>query len=487
MKIRKFEARSMKEALDLVKTELGPDAVILNAKEAKKGFGIGGERSIEVTAAYSESSMHVRKFVESKLTDAKKDQFTHSSAKQQREVMQKVVENQLRRSQEQSRQNQFIESSTAPMRALTKPRIANLKYIDIGDDDSLNTPSAPTVTPPAKQSEAPILTQQAQQIWGNMEVQSLKQEIQELKTMLQANGSMRSTSARSAHPGFHLGVSYEYTDVYQKLTTKGISEKLAADIAVKAQEEFGAAGISSDRFGRSGRVMLDSLNTTSSDSVMNKSNSKFHFFVGPSGSGKTSLMIKMASHLTMREGKSVALVSTDNVKLGAEQEIRLFSQILNLPFIAVRNQAEWSRIMPYFEDVDCVLVDTAGLSLSTESTTQYLTGVLEAIGTEAHVHLVLSAQTDTKLLRTQVDQYLKVNPTDLCFTGLDQAHRPGTIFTTSMETKLPLFVFGVGAKIPEDFEFATAERLIDLIFDISKSQQLDSETRNQNSTRNNEV
>lgn len=461
MKIRKFEARTMKEALDLVKTELGPDAVILNAKEVKKGFGIGGDRSIEVTAAYSESSVHVKKFVETKLPDTKKEQFSKSTAKQQREVMQKVVENQLRRTQEQTQRNQFIENTAAPIRGLAKPRIANLKYIDIGEDDSTNTPNQTTTAnsnPSRAQADAPILTQQAQQIWGNMEVLSLRQEIQELKSILQGNGPSRTTGSRSAHPGFHLGVSYEYTEVYQKLLAKGISEKLAAEVLVRAQEEFGNAGTVSDRFGRAGRVMLDSLKISSLE--IQDANSKFHFFVGPSGAGKTSLMIKMASHLTLKLGKSVALVSTDNVKLGAEQEIRLFSQILNLPFIAIRNQAEWTRIMPYFADVDCVLVDTAGLSLSTESTTQYLTNVLEAIGTDVQRHLVLSAQTDSKLLQTQVDQYMKIGPTDLCFTGLDQAVQPGCVFTTSMQTKLPLFVFGVGAKIPEDFEFADRKSVV---------------------------
>ena len=46
MQIKKFEARSMKEALELVKTQLGPDAVILSAKEVTKGFGLGGVKSI---------------------------------------------------------------------------------------------------------------------------------------------------------------------------------------------------------------------------------------------------------------------------------------------------------------------------------------------------------------------------------------------------------------------------------------------------------
>ena len=66
----------MKEALELVKNQLGPDAVILAAKEVRKSFGLGGEKSIEITAAYSENVLQNKKFVETKMTETKKDIFT---------------------------------------------------------------------------------------------------------------------------------------------------------------------------------------------------------------------------------------------------------------------------------------------------------------------------------------------------------------------------------------------------------------------------
>ena len=67
MQVRKFEAKTMKEALQLVKQELGPDAIILNAKDNKKTYGLGGSGSIEVTAAISERSLERKKFAENRL------------------------------------------------------------------------------------------------------------------------------------------------------------------------------------------------------------------------------------------------------------------------------------------------------------------------------------------------------------------------------------------------------------------------------------
>ena len=55
MKIKKFVGRSFKEALEIVKEELGPDAIILSSKSLKSGpFGILDKEAVEVTAAIDE-------------------------------------------------------------------------------------------------------------------------------------------------------------------------------------------------------------------------------------------------------------------------------------------------------------------------------------------------------------------------------------------------------------------------------------------------
>ena len=48
MQVKKFEARTIKEAIELVKSQLGPEAIILSAKENVKGFGLE-ELDIEVS------------------------------------------------------------------------------------------------------------------------------------------------------------------------------------------------------------------------------------------------------------------------------------------------------------------------------------------------------------------------------------------------------------------------------------------------------
>ncbi|MBZ0156350.1 MAG: AAA family ATPase [Alphaproteobacteria bacterium] len=56
MKIKKYVGKSFKEALELVKKELGPDAIILSSKSVKTGpFGIINKDAVEVTAAVDDT------------------------------------------------------------------------------------------------------------------------------------------------------------------------------------------------------------------------------------------------------------------------------------------------------------------------------------------------------------------------------------------------------------------------------------------------
>ena len=53
MRIKKYVAESMPEALKQVKADLGPNAVILNTRNLRKSsrLGLGGKGQVEVTAA----------------------------------------------------------------------------------------------------------------------------------------------------------------------------------------------------------------------------------------------------------------------------------------------------------------------------------------------------------------------------------------------------------------------------------------------------
>src|SRR6188472_3891956 len=92
MQVKKFEAKTMKEALELVKVHLGPEAIILSAKDSHRGFGLMGERSVEVTAAVSEETLRKKKIAESKLREDLRERFQQIPATKQKEYINKAFD-----------------------------------------------------------------------------------------------------------------------------------------------------------------------------------------------------------------------------------------------------------------------------------------------------------------------------------------------------------------------------------------------------------
>ncbi len=75
MKIKKFVGKSFKDALDIVKKELGSDAIILSSKSIKTGpFGILSKDAVEVTAAIDETdTIPAAKVVSSEMEEVLKE------------------------------------------------------------------------------------------------------------------------------------------------------------------------------------------------------------------------------------------------------------------------------------------------------------------------------------------------------------------------------------------------------------------------------
>ena len=65
-------------------------------------------------------------------------------------------------------------------------------------------------------------------------------------------------------------------------------------------------------------------------------------------------------------------------------------------------------------------------------------------------------------------RYQSLKPSDVIFTGIDESNEHGVIYNFQRRLNWPLHSFGIGPNIPEDFEIATKERVVDLIFKLTR-------------------
>lgn len=440
MQVKKFEARTMKEALEMVKTQLGPDAIILSARDNNRSYGLVGEGSVEITAAVSEETLQKKKFAESRLREQDLERFQRSPARQQKELIHKMVE-------------KHVQKSQAP-----NP-ITQRRYIDIEDE------TAERVRNSTKQQVlAPVQNE-------TREIQALKSEIANLRQVISQFQQMPQTFVGS-HPGADFGINYDLSFVFEKLTMAGIAPEIVAEMLTQAQDTLPALKLKNRSLVEAwvARHLLDSTKISP-----NPTQSKIHCFVGPAGSGKTSALIKMASQMVVREGKKIALFTTDTFKVGAADQMKIYAQILNVPFSVIRTQADWANLIRYLANVDCVLVDYTGLSLKNNDEIQMLKRLLPPATLSPNIHLTLSTNVKDGDATELGRRYSILGYKDVIFTSLDESVQHGTIYNFMKRFGVPLHSFGIGPRVPEDFEFATKERLLDLILKITQLKQQDTQ------------
>lgn len=455
MQVKKFEARTMKDALDMVKKQLGPDAIILAVRDNNKSFGLVGEGSIEITAAVSEETLHKKKFAESKMRSQEVEKLQTAPARIQKDVINKFVENHLNKNKHINQQ------------------ITQQRYINIDESNDGQTPqnsnTAQSTRPQVQANRQISVEQVAEQISRqpssqNMEIHNLKNEIETLRKVISQFQS-QPTQMKSSYPGADYGIQYDLSFMFEKLIKEGITAEIAAQILTEAQETIPPVKLKNRSLieGWVARYILETTNVTA-----NENQHKIHCFIGPAGSGKTTTLVKMASHLVVKENKKVALLTTDTYKVGAADQLRIFSQILNVPFAVIRQNKDWNQLLRYLPNVDCVLVDFTGLGLKTAEEINYVKECLPPASLNPRIHLVMTATTKDADMTDIGRRFSFLGYQDVIFTSLDESVQQGPIYNFMKKFDIPLHSFGIGPRVPEDFEFATKERVVDLIFKITK-------------------
>lgn len=418
MRIKKFTAGSMREALMQIKNELGEEAIILKSRKLpKKVFSLGAQDEVEVTAAIDETAAPSGVL----LPLAMKNTGVYG----------------------RPRVSNVIDPSDpgAPKIKPWRPMDDNLKH------ELRGIRQAETAT--IQKGE---LTENRQE---QLQIMELKENIRELrdlvKTVLQ-NGSS------AAAGGFTGGWAVLYkrlvdSEVNAAIATELIKEVSAMDILlsdVQAERKFTAA--------------LERILPVAGPLRLKKKGPLIVAFVGPTGSGKTTTLAKLAAHCRISKKKKISIITADTYRIAAIEQIRMFADIVKVGLQIIFSPDELPAALEACAEDDIVFVDTAGRSQRHSGHMDDIKEFLNALQAD-EIHLVLSATTKDSDQTDCVERYRPLGINRLLFTKLDETIRVGNILNVVHTSGLPVSYFTFGQSVPDDIEVAQTTRFVQRLWE----------------------
>lgn len=190
--------------------------------------------------------------------------------------------------------------------------------------------------------------------------------------------------------------------------------------------------------------------------------------VGPTGVGKTTLIAKLAARWVLRHGpRDIALVSTDCIRIGAQEQIHTLGRLLGVPAYAINGASELPDLLDHLGERRLVLIDSAGLSQRDPRLAGEL-GTLATASDRIETSLVLSAAAQAGAIEEALERFAPARPTTCVVTKLDEATSLGGTMSALIRTKLPLAYLSDGQQVPEDLSPARSHQLIARAVDLTK-------------------
>ena len=185
--------------------------------------------------------------------------------------------------------------------------------------------------------------------------------------------------------------------------------------------------------------------------------------VGPTGVGKTTCIAKLAVISKILHNLSVGLISIDTYRLGALDQLRIFSEISNVDMLVAYEPKDMPGLMNSFKDKDIIFIDTAGRSQKNKEQLLNTTEFLKAANVN-ETYLVLSATGTTRNLMDVSEKFKVFNYNSVIFTKIDEAVTYGNILNIVNTFNVPASFLTNGQVIPDDIISADPEFIANMIY-----------------------
>ncbi|KZZ45367.1 hypothetical protein A3759_19920, partial [Thalassolituus sp. HI0120] len=335
MKVKRFVAANMQLALRKVSQELGADAVIMSSKKVEEGF--------EVVAA-----LDYQPGLEAEGEDVSRQlelQKELEAAKAYRESRGSILATDDL-GQDQQQRVEFAQRSDLNSTEGLEEVLRGLKTNQF-DRSAADKTSAKSESANFDQQAFDARVEQSEARY-NSAMHAMSGELKELKNwMVSHQGSAWDTSRP---------LTWQQSQLWQRCQDVGLEPAWADRVA--SQTDDGES--LEDAWQQTLRRIASDLPIAPPE-LLEKGGR--YALVGPTGAGKTTTIGKLAAQFVIHHGRdSVALITLDNYRVAAHDQISTFSRLLGVELHKVNDEKAFKNALLKTQNKKLVLVDSAGLA-----------------------------------------------------------------------------------------------------------------------------
>ena len=462
MNVKRFTARTSREALVLVRQALGEDAVVLSTKPSIDGIEVlamapEGMRQIERMAATppaapapasGPAARHAAR-VEPAPTEVADDvaRLSMSTLSFQDYVRERM----LRR-----RQAALAPQAPAPLR--DEPRSAAPAAEPAGAlEQRMSAPLASTPLlrePPVLRDTLPVAPElplpaladhsHLSHAASRRDQEDMMSELRSMKGLIEERfGALAFMEKLNRQPA--------QARLTQKLLDCGFSPALIRKIGDSLPMDV------SDESAWAAGVLERNLLTAEAEAPL-EDQGGVYALVGATGVGKTTTTAKIAAAFAAKYGASnLGLITLDAYRIGAHEQLRAYGRILGVPVHTAHDRASLEDLLELLGGKKMVLIDTAGMAQRDTRTRE----LLEMLSHRSIRRLlVINAASQGETIEDVLISYQAAVCAGIVLSKMDEAVKLGPALDALIRMKLKVIGVANGQRVPEDWHRLSANALV---------------------------
>ena len=208
---------------------------------------------------------------------------------------------------------------------------------------------------------------------------------------------------------------------------------------------------------------LQSLDKTKTDRIL---------FYGLSGVGKSTTIAKLATQLQLRQDRTVAVIdlSTMLASQATKQNwLRAHLQQLGIDCINCTDHESLKHALLQFQNKDYVLFDTPGICIKSKARHNWFEKMLPLIKPQRS-HLVCATTCHAHHMQDLLAAPIPIHPTSFVLTKLDETRTVGHLCTLLQDTDLPISLLTTGPELTDNFEDVNPDLLAQFITKLTPTE-----------------